>query len=172
MKLRPNYLKLYILFIFSTALLTGCKLYRFTDASVNPNIKTFRVRTFPNLAPIQNADLSLIFTDRLKQKFLRETNLSISQGNADIEFSGAIQRYDVSTAGVSNTEETSLNRLEISVKVDFINKIETERSFSRTFRQGENYNSESNLAEVEDMLIDAIVELLVQEIFNSAFSNW
>ena len=153
-------------------ILSSCKIYRFTDASIDPNIKSFRVQTFPNLAPIQVASLSQIFTDALKQKFLRETSLDLSRSSADVEFSGAIQDYRVTPVAVSQTEVTSLNRLTLSIKVDYVNKINPDRSFSRTFTEGENYDSQSNLSDVEDELIDELVDRIVQSIFNSAFSNW
>ncbi len=151
---------------------SSCKIYKFSDTSVNPNIRSVSVENFPNLAPLQQPSLAPTITDKLKQRFLRETNLQVIQTDGDIQFTGSIIGYDISPVAVSGNETVAQNRLTIRVKVDCVNKIEPENSFNTTFTDGDNYDAADDLTNVEDVLIESITEKIVENIFNKAFVNW
>lgn len=56
-------------YLYILICIQGCKLYKFTDASVNPNLKTIAVNNIPNLSPIVVPSLSNTVTEGLKDKF-------------------------------------------------------------------------------------------------------
>lgn len=153
-------------------LLSSCKIYRFTDASINPNLKTVSIQTFPNLAAIQVPSLSPTLADKLKTKFLRESNLTVITNGGDIDFAGSITNYSIDPATVTQTETVAQNRLTISVRVEFTNRLEPNKNFSQTFSDFEVYASSEDIATVENRLIDLITDKLVQSIFNRAFGDW
>ena len=163
-----------ILFVLIPFMLTcqSCNVYRFTDASINPNIKTVSVQTFPNLAPIQVPSLSQVFTDKLKTKFLRESNLTVLSNGGDIDFNGSIINYNIDPAAVTQTETVAQNRLTISVKVEYTDRIDPSKSFSQVFSDNEVYAASEDISTVEGRLIELITDKLVQSIFNRAFANW
>jgi hypothetical protein len=160
------------LLIMSTFLCQSCKIYRFTDASINPNIKSVSVQTFPNLAPIQVPSLSQVFTDKLKTKFLRESNLTVLSNGGDIDFNGSIINYSIDPAAVTQTETVAQNRLTISIRVEYTDRLDPNKSFSQVFSDNEVYASAEDISTVENRLIDIITDKLVQSIFNRAFANW
>ena len=70
-------------------------------------------------------------------------------------------------------EGASKNRLSITVRVNFTNAYWPTNSFSnRSFTQFLEYDSTRALQEVENELIPQIVDMLVDDIFNAAVSNW
>jgi len=151
--------------------LAGCKIYKFTGASVTA--ETVSIGNFPNLAPIQAPGLSDIFLENLRDKVLRETRLKISPpSQAQVQFTGSIVDYYVSPATISGTETVAQNRLTIVVQVDYIDTMVPENSFSQRFQDGENYDGNSNLTDVEDELIGVICQRIAESIFNKAFVNW
>ncbi len=158
--------------IFCIALLSSCKIYRFTDASVDPNWKTFTLSQTLNIATLQNPNAAPSFTERLKEKFLRDTRLALNRDNGDLEFSATITEYSIEPVAITNTETTAQNRLNITVKVDCINNSDKSKSFSQTFRDGENYDANRQFSDVETGLVNSIYERLVQQIFNRTFGNW
>lgn len=153
-------------------LLPSCKIYRFTDASVDPNIKTYSVNPTINVAVIQNPQASSLLTEKLKDKFTRETRMSLVQQNANVEFSCTITDYSVSPVILSDANTASQNRLSVNVKVEYVNKLDQRKNFSQNFNDGENYNANSTLNEVENSLINSIFDRIVQQIFNKTFGNW
>lgn len=167
-----NFCTLFVVALASVFLLQSCKIYKFTDASVNPNIKSVTINTIPNMAPIQVPSIAPQLVEKLQNKFLRETNLRMMQENGDIEISGVIVDYYIDPVAIINTETVAQNRLTISVKIDFISKIEPEKNFSTTFKELEVYDANLSSNEVDDQIAPLILDKLVQTIFNKAFVNW
>jgi hypothetical protein len=170
MYIKKKYFQFFL--IFFMCFFTQCKIYKFTDASINPNIKTIKVNQFSNTAPIQVSTLSASIEDKLTSKFLRESRLNFVTQNPDIEFNGTIIEYYIEPISISGTEVTAQNRLSIAIKVDFTNKIEENKNFSQIFRDGENFNANQDIAQVQNQLIEVILDRIVQNIFNKAFVNW
>jgi len=162
-----------LLFIVVLAFfISSCKIYRFSDASVDPNWKTFTLSQTINISTLQNPNAAPQFTEKLKEKFLRETRLALNRDGGDLEFSATISEYNIEPVSISNTETTAQNRLNISVKIDCINTRDNTKSFSQTFRDGENYDANRQFSDVENALISSIYDRLVQQIFNRTFGNW
>jgi hypothetical protein len=171
---RSTITSLFHRFIISLIILStpSCKIYRFTDASVDPNWKTFSVSQTINIATLQNPNAAPSFTDKLKESYLRNTRLSLSRESGDLEFSATITEYNIDPVAITNTETTAQNRLNISVKIECINRKNNSKSFSQTFRDGENYDANKQLSDVENSLLNTIFDRLVQQIFNRTFGNW
>ena len=75
---------------------TACKVnYSMTGASISPEIKTVNIGYFTKTAALGPPSLSQTFTERLKQKFLNETSLSVVSTNADLTFQGTITGYTI-----------------------------------------------------------------------------
>ncbi|MBK9329095.1 MAG: LptE family protein [Sphingobacteriales bacterium] len=163
---------LLVICIFSAAFMSSCKIYRFTDASVDPNWKTFTLSQTLNIATLQNPNAAPSFTESLKEKFLRDTRLALNRDNGDLEFSATITEYSIEPVSITNTETTAQNRLNITVKVECVNNSDKSKGYSQTFRDGENYDANRQFSDVENGLVSTIYERLVQQIFNRTFGNW
>jgi len=150
----------------------GCGAYSFTGASISPEIQTVTVKYFPNQAKIIVPSLSQAFTEKLKNKFVLETNLTMLKSGGDLEFSGVITRYDVRPIAPTGNETAALKRLTITVQVDFVNRINEAEGWEKSFTHFKDIESSTNLVDVEDQLIEAINEQLVDKIFNEALVNW
>jgi hypothetical protein len=161
-----------ILFVTAT-LLSGCTIkYSFTGASISPEVKTFCVKMFPNMAPLVNPSLSASFTDALTMKMLTNTRLAQMSEEGDLTFEGEITSYAVTPQAVTAAELASQNRLTIGIHVKFTNIIDDTQNFDKTFSQYEDYDSQQSLNDVESQLIDMITEKLCEDIFNAAVANW
>ena len=66
----------------------------------------------------------------------------------------------------------AMNRLTITVKVKFTNRIDPTFDFNRSFSAFQEYPSSNDLSSVEGTLIPELVTQLVDDIFNAAVSNW
>ena len=155
-----------------TSLFTSCGIYSFTGASIDPNVKTFTIHFIANQAPVVVPSLSQTLTDALKNKFLTSTNLALAQSGGDLEFSGAITAYQVNPVSAQANETAALNRLTITVSIDFVNHKNDKQTWNSSFSRYADYNSSSDLASVQDQLIKQINDQLVEDIFNKAVVNW
>lgn len=163
----------FILVGFFITLSGGCKVkYSFTGASISPDVKTFSVSYFQNLAPLVNPSLSSILTEELKNKFITQTQLNPVDDGGDLSFSGEIRGYRVSPVSIQQGDVAAYNRLTISVRVKFENAIDPTQNYDKTFSHFEDFPSDKQLNDVESELVRLIVEKLVEDFFNNAVANW
>lgn len=162
--------------LLSTVLLTGCIFmrggYSFSGASIPAAAKTFSVAYFPNNAPMVSPTLSTMLTEALKDKFSRQTKLQLVEENGDFAFEGEITGYSSTTASVSSDNYAQLNRLTITVRVEFTNLVEPDNSFVQTFSQFADYDSQQLLTDIQSDLDQQIVDQIVTDIFMAAAANW
>ena len=111
-------------------------------------------------------------TDDLKEKFINETSLKQLDRAGDIEFKGTITGYDIQGKAPTGNESTALNRLILTIRVEYINHIDEAAGWTSTFTRFADYESTENLTTVEDQLLDDINDQLTQDIFNKALVNW
>lgn len=150
----------------------GCKVYSFTGASIAPEVKTISIQRFPNNAMTVEPTLSQKLTDALRDKFANETNLIILNKGGDLQLDGAITGYRTSPVAIQADETAAMNRLTITVKVKYVNTLDESKNYETTFSQYQDYESTKNLNDVQDVLIDLILEMMIQDIFNKSVVNW
>lgn len=163
------------LVFFSVAILfsfSGCGAYSFTGASIPAGANTVSVQYFPNKASLVVPTLSPTFTEALREKFTRQTNLEMVERNGDMAMEGEITEYKTTPVAIQGDQTAALNRLTITINVRFINKLEPSKDFDQKFSQFREYPSTDDLTAVQDQLITEIVELLTDDIFNKAVINW
>jgi hypothetical protein len=160
------------LFIAGSVLLTACGIYSFTGASIPNEAKTVSVQYFNNKAATVQATLSQVFTEKLKDIFVEQTNLTLSEDEGDLSFTGHISKYQINPIAIQSNETASKNRLTIEVNVAFKSTIDTKTNFEQIFSRYSDYNSSDNISEIEETLIDEISKELVEDIFNKAVVNW
>ncbi|MFI3292122.1 MAG: LPS assembly lipoprotein LptE [Rikenellaceae bacterium] len=168
----------HILVATLSILLVGCGYtvgYTLSGASIPPDAKTYSVAYFPNNATMVAPILSSTLTDALKEYFSNRTRLTAVSEGGDFAFEGEITSYTSTTSSVSSSSTNdygALNRLTITVKVNFTNAIDEAASFNKTFSAFSDYESTKLLTEVEGDLIPEIVDQIVDDIFQAAASNW
>ena len=157
----------------AATLIVGCTVkYSFSGASIPLEAKTVSIAYFPNNAPMVAPTLSSALTDRLQDKFARQTKLQLVPTGGDLAFEGEITNYTSTPAAITANETAAMNRLTITVKVKFTNIYEPQFDYNKSFSSFVEYDANQLLQDVQDSLITDIVDLLVQDIFNAAVANW
>lgn len=159
------------LMILTAVLMTvGC--YSFKEGQIDPNIKSVAIANFTNTSLNGSSIVSQRLTDALKDRFLTQTSLTLTNRGGDIEFSGNITGYDIRGTGLNANSSTDQNRLTVTVRVEFINNIDDKDSYSKSFSAFADYDSSQNLASVENELLDLIFFQLVEQMYNEALMKW
>ena len=154
-------------------LTSACKGgYSFTGASIPANAKTISVATFPNYASTVNPQLSQKLTDDMRNMFASQTSLNVVNGDADLEITGEITAYTTRAAALSASDEVSMNRLTITIKVKFVNNCDPNANFEQSFTRYRDYNAQLNFSSVENSLMGEIVGELCEDVFNKSVVNW
>lgn len=155
-----------------SSLLVSCGIYSFTGASIPSEAKTVSVQYINNKAATVQPSLSQVFTERLKDMFLEQTNLTLSENESDLSFSGYISKYQIKPMAIKANETAGKNRLTIAVKVTYNNSLDSENNFEHTFSRYRDYDSAQNISDIENTLIEEITNELAEDVFNKAFVNW
>lgn len=153
-------------------LLLGGGCYSFRGISIPPEAQTFYISELRSRVPGAPADLGQQFSENLKQKFLNQTRLNFVDIDPDIEFSGEITRFAVTSVAPQPGETTAFNRLEIAVRMKYEYHLNEEENWENNFSFFSDFNRDENLLDVQDGLITIIFQQLAEDIFNKAFTNW
>ena len=146
--------------------------YTFKGFSIDPGLSTFYVAPIRSSAANAPPTIGQTFSELLRDKVLRESRLERNDEDPDIEFSGTISSFRVSSVSPEPGEFAALNRLDISVALQYTNHRNDEESWSQTFSHFADFPAQQNLLDVQDELIDQIFEQILEDIFNKAFTNW
>ena len=153
-------------------LLVSCGIYSFTGASIPTETKTISTEHFFNKATTIQPNLSQVFTEKLKDIFIEQTNLMLIEDEGDLSLSGHISKYEITPIAIQSNETAGKNRLTIAVNVTFRSTVDSKSNFEQIFSRYRDYNSSENISEIEETLIDEICNELVEDIFNKAVVNW
>ncbi|MFI5205095.1 MAG: LPS assembly lipoprotein LptE [Flavobacteriales bacterium] len=160
-------------FMLLALLMDGCRVsYKLSDASVPEDAKSASVAMFINSAPLANPNLSQLLTEGLKDVIQNQSRLFIINSQAHLQFAGNITAYDIRPVAIQGDETAGLNRLTVTLQVEYTNTLDEKKSFRQNFTRFSDFPSDKELNSVEDQLNAEIVKQLTQDIFDKAFSNW
>jgi hypothetical protein len=149
----------------------GRVTFNMSGASVAP-AKTCQVNYVENRAEIVNPRLSLLITEGLKDKIQANSSLLLVNSNADVLFEGEISSYNVQPQSVTAAGMAAKDRLTVTVKIKFTNEVKPENSFDKSFSRFYEYTTGTAFTSIENTAVDDILEQLMDDIFNAAFSTW
>ena len=173
MKIHPNFCCL--LFFICCLSNFSCNPsfgYSFKGISIPADVKTFYVDLFDNQDAEAVPTLPRDFSEKLKDKIRRETNLQYNDVEPDIEFSGAITRFQVTAEAPKADEQIGFNKLTIAINVNFTNNKNEKANWKQQFSFDDFFAPDQNLLDVQDQLIENITNELADRIFNKAFTKW
>jgi len=161
-------------------IISGCGVYSFTGASISPDVKTISFENFYNNSPLGPSNMSVLFTEKIKDYFEKNTSLTIIEEDGDLEIEGTIE--DFSLAPVAPTAEggknsqyfTGLTRLTIRVNATYLNKLDDQFNYenkSFSFYKDFNQNTEELSSNEQDFL-EEIFDQIILDIFNASVANW
>lgn len=156
------------------ALVTACSIsYKFNGASIDyTKVKTITIKDFPNQAPLVYPPLSQLFTETLKDIYIRQTRLQLVPNNGDLELEGEITGYELTPTAVKENSFASQTKLTITVRVRYSNRVNPEEDFEQTFSAYREFDSNRMLQEVQEEISTEIIDELVDQIYNATVANW
>ncbi len=150
--------------------------YSFKGISIPPDIGTFYVDPFQNTTATGPADIGDRFSESLRDIILSSSRLTYNETEPDIEFTGTVSGFNVTSVAPQEREGGSfgsaLNRLQISIQVDYVNHKNEEDNWTQSFSFFEDFDSNTDLSSVQEELISNIFRQLTEDVFNRSFTNW
>ena len=158
---------------FVACLVSACGIYSFSGTSIQPDVKTITIPYVEYRALRVNPSLSNDLTEALQEKFRKLTRLEQVDVDGDLELVCEITGYDVKATAVTADEMASQNRLTVTVSASFTNRKYPEDDFeNKSFTAYEDFDATLSLDAVEAGLCEAIIEKIVEDIFNASVAQW
>ena len=152
-------------------------MYSFQGTTTNA--QNISIAEFYNNTDLGPANLGQSFTNRLKDYFIQNSNLSIVQQNAELQLEGIITEYRLTpiaptaTDGQSRISPASSTRLTIVIKANYVNTLDETMSFKdKSFSFFKDFTNDQNLPDIEEQLIRQIFDQIALDIFNASVANW
>lgn len=150
----------------------SCGIYSFTGADVG-NASTFQVNHFQNAAAIVEPGIERTFTRQLEDLIQSQTNLNLTESNADLIYEGEIVDYYIAPMSATAQSTAAQNRLTIVVNVRFYNTLQPEKDFERRFSFYFDYPASAQLTGARlATALEEIFTRITQDIFNASLANW
>jgi hypothetical protein len=164
----------FYLFLLSAPLaFSSCGTVQYSLTGGGPlDAKTVTINYFNNKATLVNPNLSQVFTEMLKDKFLKESRLELVDHDGDWTFSGYISSYSTAPVAISSDNKAQQTRLTIAIDVKFEDKLDKKKNFDQSFSNYEDYDNSKNLSDVESTLITDISTKIIQDIYSKTALDW
>lgn len=155
-------------------LIGGCGIYTFSGTSIQADVKTICIKPVVNKATKINPALANQLTEELNDKFRKLTKLEqvVDEDEGHLLLEVTIDSYDVRATAVTADEVAAMNRLTVTCKVHFENRLHEEDNLEQSFASYEDYDSNNPLDMVEGQLCETIVKKLAEDIFNATVAQW
>lgn len=160
------------LFLCSAFMLDSCKIYSFTGTTLSSDLKTITIQNIVMNTAGGPANLTLNFTEKLKEYYQRNTSLKLKPADGDLFLEGSITGYELTPVAATASDKAALNRLTIRVDIRFVNTKSEDDSFEKEFSFYQDFPQEQTLAQVESSLVPKILDQLVLNIFNDTAAQW
>ncbi len=150
--------------------LSSC--YSFKGISIDPDVSTFLVDNVEDQTGSSPANYPQEFGYALSNKIRRETRLDVRNVMPDLRFKCTITRFSVESIAPTANQTSAVNRVTVGIKIECINAIRESGSWTRDFSKFEDFAADQNFVNVQTTVMNNINKLILEDIFNSAFSNW
>lgn len=167
-------MKLHIKILAVLALFTfvSCNVkYNFTGTG-KLNAKTFQVNYFQNNAEIVEVGIERTFTQKLQNTILNQTNLALVSSGGDLLYEGEIVDYRITPMSANAAQQSSQNRMSITVNVRYTSKNSEEDNFEKRFSFYYDYDASKLPASVLNEALEIIYERITQDVFNESLAKW
>jgi hypothetical protein len=150
----------------------GCGYYSLTGASIPSHIQTIAIPLAEDRTVGAPAGLDQRLTDFLIDRFTGRTRLVLVQdeNDADAVLTAVIERYTTQPAAVTGQEVAALNRINLSVRVEYRDRVEDRERLARVFTGREDYDATQ--VDREPLAAETALRQIAEDIFTAATSDW
>lgn len=136
--------------------------------------KTFSIQTLENKAPNAPLNYPVSLSESIKDGIQNNTNLLLNSetGKGEVYIEGSINNYSIMPVAMQDGDNAAKNRLTVGAQFTFYISQPKEEQMTLNVSRFVDYESGTDLATVENTLLDEISKQIVQDVINKLLSNW
>lgn len=155
-------------------LFNACTIsYKFNGASIDyTKTKSISISDFNNVADLINPQLAQEFTEKLRDKYSKQTRLKVIKNGGDMHLEGEIVGYDLTPMSIGADTYSAETKLTVTVKVRFVNNANSEDDFEKNYSAFQTFDSNLMITDIQDDLLTTIIEDITDNIYNDTVAKW
>lgn len=169
-------MRILIAFISIFALLSSCwpTKMSFVDGSIPDEWKKFFITPLEIQAATAPANYNSLLSESLRSGIQNNTRLKLANDadSAQVLISGIVKNYSTTPLAITEGDNAAKTRLTISVDFTIVTPTKGLEKMTMNSTRFADFDASQNLGDVENQLIDAIDQQIVQDVFNKLLSNW
>lgn len=152
----------------------SCKVaYTFNGASIDyAKIRSISIADFNNVAELIHPPLAQEFSEKLRDKYAKQTRLQLLKNNGDMHLEGEIVGYQLTPMAIGQDSYSAETKLTITINVRFTNNKNAEDDFEKKYTAFQSFDSNRMLTDVQDELLAVMIEDIIDNIYNDTVAKW
>ncbi len=154
--------------------LSACQVtLTFNGASIDyTKIKTISIADFNNVAELIHPPLAQEFSEKLRDKYTKQTRLRLLKASGDLHLEGEIVGYQLTPMAVGQDSFSAETKLTLTVNIRFSNSRNQEEDFEKQYSSFRMFDSNLMITDVQDQLLAEMTEEIADNIYNDTVARW
>lgn len=154
--------------------LSACQItFTFNGASIDyTKIQTISIADFNNVADLIHPPLAQEFSEKIKDKYTKQTRLRMLKSGGDLHLEGEIVGYLLTPMAVGQDSFSAETKLTLTVNIRFSNAKNQEEDFEKQYSSFRMFDSNLMITDVQDQLLAEMIEEIADNIYNDTVARW
>lgn len=164
----------YVAFVTLLLVMSSCAIsYTFNGASIDyTKTRSISITDFNNVAQLIHPPLAQEFSEKLRDKYAKQTRLKVLKSGGDLHVEGEVVGYDLTPMSIGQDSYSAETKLTVTINVRFTNNQKPEDDFEKKYVAFKSFDSNMMITEVQDELLATIIEDIADNIYNDTVAKW
>jgi hypothetical protein len=164
----------FALIVILLLVMNSCQVsYTFNGATIDySKTKSISIVDFNNVAQLIHPPLAQELSEKLRDKYTKQTRLKLLKSGGDLHLEGEIVGYDLTPMSIGQDSYSAETKLTVTINVRFTNNQKPEDDFEKKYIAFQAFDSNRMITEVQDELLATIIEDIADNIYNDTVAKW
>lgn len=165
----------FVIVLLSAITMISCSVsYTFNGASIDyAKVKSISIADFTNVAELVHPPLAQEFTEKLRDKYVKQTKLRLLKSGGDMHIEGEIVGFELTPMSIGQDAYSAETKLTVTFNVRFTNKSNPQDDFiDKKYTVFRVFDSSRLLSDAQDELLPLMIEDVADNIYNDTVAKW
>ena len=164
----------WVMLLVTMLSLYACQIsLTFNGASIDyTKVQSISIADFNNVAELIHPPLAMEFSERLRDKYARQTRLKILKIAGTMHLEGEITAYTLTPMAIGQDAFSAETKLTLTINVRFVNNANQEEDFEKQYTAFRTFDSNLMLNDVQDELLKTMIDEITDKIYNDTVARW
>jgi hypothetical protein len=164
----------FVVFMLVITLASCSVSYTFNGASIDyAKVQSISIADFNNVAELVHPPLAQEFTEKLRDKYVKQTKLRLLKAGGDMHIEGEITGFELTPMSIGQDAYSAETKLTVTFNVRFTNKSNPQDDFiDKKYTVFRVFDSSRLLSDAQDEILPLMIEDVTDNIYNDTVAKW